>query len=177
MSQGISYDRLQRLVREGSVERVARGLYRLTEAEPTEHYSLAAVCARVPRAVVCLLSALRVHDIGTQLPHEVWIAIPHKARVPRLSGVSIRLVRFAGSSLRYGVVPVAFEGVPALITNPARTVVDCFRFQRLIGREAAMEALREAVRHRKATVDQIWRTAEVCRARSLIGPYIESLVS
>ena len=167
--------RLRRLVNEGAVERVARGLYRFADAEPTEHYSLAAVCARVPGAIVCLLSALDVYSLGTQLPPDVWFAIPHKARTPRLPQVLVKVIRFSGASLRYGVVDTAFEGVPARITSPARTVVDCFRFRRLVGRDVALEALRDALRERKANADEIWRAAEVCRARSLVGPVLETL--
>ena len=144
---GITYDQLRRLVSTGAVEHVARGLYRLADEEPTEHETLAAVCARVPNAVVCLLSALGIHEIGTQLPHEVWIAIPHKARPPRLR-FRTRLVRFSGAAWSYGVRDIQFDGVPARITSPARTVVDCFRFERLIGREAALEALHDALRQR-----------------------------
>lgn len=164
---GISYDQLQQLVADGTVERVARGLYRLDGAEPTEHYSLAAVCARVPRSIVCLLSALKVHGIGTQLPREVWLAIPHKAREPRVQGIKIRFLRFTGAAWTYGVQDTEFEGVPARITNPARTIVDCFRFERLIGREAAMEALRDGFRQRTATADALLRTLEVLPSRTL----------
>lgn len=164
---GISYDQLQRLVTAGAVERTGRGLYRLAEVEPTERYSLAAVCARVPDSVVCLLTALNVHEIGTQLPREVWLAIPHKARAPRLPGIKVRLVRFSGPAWTYGVNRAEFEGVPARITNPARTVVDCFRFERLVGREAAMEALRDGLRQKKVTVDQLVRTLEVLPSRRL----------
>ena len=163
----ITYDQLQRLEADGTVERVARGLYRLTDAEPTEHYSLAAVCARVPRSIICLLSALNVHDIGTQLPREVWLAIHHKARPPRVSGTKIRLLRFTGPAWTYGIQDTAFEGVPARITSPARTVVDCFRFERLIGREAAMEALGDALRNKKVTTDALLRTLEVLPSRRL----------
>ena len=159
----------------GSVERVARGLYRLADVEPTEHYTLAAVCARVPGAIVCLLSALSVHGLGTQLPWQVWIAIPHKARMPRLPELPAKVVRFSGASLHYGVEGVAFEGVPTRITSPARTVVDCFRFRRLVGKDVAIEALRDALRERKASVGEIWRAAEVCRAKSLVGPVLEAL--
>ena len=148
---GITYDRLRRLEAAGEVERVARGLYRLADAEPTERYSLAAVCARVPSSVVCLLSALEVHEIGSRAPLEVWLAIPHKARPPRVSGVRVRLLRFSGAAWAHGVQETRFEGVPARITSPARTVVDCFRFERLIGREAALEALYDALRLRKVT--------------------------
>lgn len=172
---GLTFRDLRRLVEDGEVERVTKGLYRLRNAEPTPHHTLAAVCARVPQAIVCLLSALRVHTIGTQLPREVWIAIPHKARAPKLPEVPIRVVRFSGPSLRYGIQEIRVEGVPARITSPARTVVDCFRFRRLVGRDAAQEALREVLRERKATSEEVWRAAEVCRARSLVGPYLEAL--
>ena len=166
---------LRRLVDDGSVERVARGLYHVADAEPTEHYTLAAVCARVPGAIVCLLSALSVHGLGTQLPWQEWIAIPHKARTPRLPELPVRVVRFSGASLRYGVENAVFEGVPARITSPARTVVDCFRFRRLVGKDVAIEALRDALRDRKASVAEILRAAEVCRARSLVVPVLEAL--
>jgi predicted transcriptional regulator of viral defense system len=172
---GLSFRELRRLLEDKAVERVAKGLYRSRSAEPTEHYTLAAVCARVPQAIVCLLSALRVHDLGTQLSREVWIAIPHKARAPRLPEFPIRVVRFSGPSLRYGIQKVSLEGVPARVTSPARTVVDCFRFRRIVGPSVAQEALREALKERKATVEEIWRAAEVCRARSLVAPYLEAM--
>ena len=173
---GVGSRALRRLVDDGTVERVTRGLYRVADADPTEHYTLAAVCARVPGAIVCLLSALSVHEIGTQLAWQEWIAIPHKARTPRVAGLPVRVVRFSGAALRYGIVNTTFEGVPVRITSPARTVVDCFRFRRLVGKDAAIEALRDAIFDRKASVDQIWRAAEVCRAKSLVGPVLEALV-
>ena len=164
---GIDYDQLRNLVVSGTVERVTRGLYRLAAAEPTEHYSLAAACTRVPRSIVCLLSALKVHGIGTQLPSEVWMAIPHKARAPRVPSIKLRLLRFSGASWTYGVGDTAFEGVPARITSPARTVVDCFRFERIVGREAAMEALRDALRQKLVTVDALYRTLDTLPSRRL----------
>ena len=172
---GVDSRALRRLVGNGSVERVGRGLYRVAAAEPTEHYTLAAVCARVPGAIVCLLSALSVHELTTQIAWQEWIAIPHKARAPRLPGLPVRVVRFSGAALRYGVVNTTFEGVPVRITSPARTVVDCFRFRRLVGKDVAIEALRDALRDGKASVDQIWRAADVCRAKSLVGPVLDAL--
>ena len=163
---GITYDQLRRLVSAGAVEHVARGLYRLAAEDPTEHETIAAVCARVPNAVVCLLTALSVYEIGTRLPHEVWIAIPHKARPPRLR-FRTRLVRFSGAAWTYGVRDTTFDGVPARITSPARTIVDCFRFERLIGREAALEALQDALSQRKVTIDALVRTLEVLPSRLL----------
>ena len=172
---GVRSRDLKRLVDGGSIERVARGLYRFSKVEPTVHYTLAAICARVPGAIVCLLSALTVYELGTQLPGKVWIALPHKARTPRIPGLPIKVVRFSGASLRYGVQSTEFEGVRARITSPARTVVDCFRFRRLVGQDVAVEAIRDALRERRASPDEIWRAAEVCRAKSLVGPLLEAL--
>lgn len=172
---GLDSRSLRRLVADGTVERVARGLYRNTDAELTEHHTRAAVCARVPGAIVCLMTALRIHELGTQLPRDVWIAIPHKARAPRVPELPIRVVRFSGASLRYGVVSTTFEGVPGRVTTPARTVVDCFRFRRIVGLDVALEALRDALYDRKATPNQLLRAAEICRAKSLVRPALEAL--
>lgn len=164
---GIDYDGLQRLVKLGSVEKVGRGLYHLQSAEPTERYDLAAACARVPHGIICLLSALQVHEIGSQVPRDVWMAIHHKARAPNAGQMRLRLVRFSGAALRYGVVDTQFEGVPAQITTLARTIVDCFRFERQIGREAAMEALREALRLRLVSIDELYRALDALPSRRL----------
>ena len=173
---GVHSRALRRLVDDGAVERVARGLYRRTDVELTEHHTQAAVCARVPGAIICLLTALRVHDIGTQLPAKVWIAIPHKARTP-VVGLPIRVVRFSGASLRYGIEDAEFEGVPVRITSPARTIVDCFRFRRIVGMDVALEAIREALTDRRATPAQIRRAAEACRAESLVRPVLQALLA
>lgn len=164
---GLTRDQLPALVRSGKVERISRGLYRLAEAEPTENYSLAMACARVPNSIVCLLSALRVHGIGTQAPAEVWLAIPHKARAPRLRELRLRIVRFSGPAWTFGVQETVFEGVRARITSPARTVADCFRFERLVGPEAAMEAFQDGLRQRKLTVAELSRVVEVLPSRRL----------
>ena len=164
---GVTYHQLRRLESENTVERVGWGLYRLADAEPTEHYSVASVCARVPSAIVCLLSALQVYQIGTQLPHQVWIAIAHKARPPVLANQGIQLVRFSGSAWSHGIENMSFEGVPGRITTPSRTIVDCFRFDRLIGREAAVEALKESIQDRKVTIDQLSRMLRVLPSRRL----------
>ena len=169
---GISYGQLRRMEQAGLVEREGWGLYWRPDAEITESHTVASVCARVPNAIVCLLTALVVHDIGTQVPSETWIAIPHGARAPTMDSVRLEVRRFSGPSLRYGVVETEFEGVPAKITTPARTVVDCFRFRRLVGLEAALEAFDEVLRHRMATPDEIWRAAEACGARYLVEPLL-----
>ena len=164
---GLTRNQLPALLRSGRVEHVARGLYRIADAEPTENYTLAMACARVPNSVVCLLTALRVHEIGTQSPADVWLAIPHKARAPRVRELRLRIVRFSGPAWTFGVRETDFEGVPARITSPARTVADCFRFERLVGAEIALEALQDALRQRKTTIAELSRVAEVLPSRRL----------
>lgn len=172
---GISHRRLQDLVSSGSVENVGDGLYRLSEVEPTELETLAMVAAAVPNAIMCLVTALHFHDIGTQLPYEVWIALDRKARKPAHPPARIRIVRFSGAGLTYGVVRHWALGVPFFMTSPARTVVDCFRYRNKFGLDFAMEALHDVLRSRAATVDEIVRAAEVCRARTVMQPYLEAL--
>ena len=172
---GVSFRQLQRFVAEGTVEKLGGGVYRLSEVEPNEFETVAMVATVAPNAIVCLLSALRIHEIGTQSPHQVWLAIDRKARIPRRLPAKVRIVRFSGQMLTYGVVTQSMQGVRVRITNPARTVVDCFRYRNKIGLDVAMEALRDAVRSRKAMVSEIDRAAEVCRIRTVIGPYLEAL--
>ena len=164
---GLTRDQLPALVRAGVVERVGRGLYRLAAAEPTENYSLAMACARVPQGIICLLTALRVHGIGTQAPSAIWMAIPHKARTPKVPELRLRFVRVSGPAATYGITDTTFEGVPARITNPARTIADCFRLARLVGPEVGLEALRDAVRRRVVTIAELARVEAVLPSRQL----------
>lgn len=172
---GVSYHRLHRLVEDGTVEKFGFGLYRLVEVEPTELETVAMVGAAVPNGIICLLTALSVHGIGTQLPHEVWIAIDRKARKPRRVPARLRIVRFSGVMLSYGVIEQTILGVPVSITSPARTVVDCFRYRNKIGIDVALEALRDALHARVTTIGEIERAAEVCRARTIMRTYLEAL--
>jgi len=171
---GIQRSGLRAWLRDGTAERVGRGLYRLAEAEPSEHETIAMVVARVPQAIVCLLTALRVHGIGTQAPREVWIALDRKARKPRLEGLPVHVVRFSGPMLTYSVQTLEIQGVAVQITSPARTVVDCFRYRNKTGLDVALEALREALATGQASVAEILRIAEVGRVRSVIQPYLEA---
>lgn len=172
---GVSFRQLQKLVANGAVEKIGGGLYRLSAVEPTELETVAMVASAAPKVIICLLTALRTYEIGTQSPPEVWIALDRKRRKPRRLPARVRIVRFSGAMLTYGVVRRSMLGVPVSITSPARTVVDCFRYRKKVGIDVAMEALREAVRSRKTTVDAIWRAAEVCRIRTVIRPYLEAL--
>ena len=171
-AMGVSHRRLQGLVSEGTVENLGNGLYRLAEVEPTEAETQAMVAAAVPGAIICLLTALSFHNIGTQAPHEVWIAVDRKARKPARAPVRVRIVRFSGAMLTYGVVVHSLLGVPVRVTSPARTVVDCFRYRNKVGLDVALEALRDALRLRVASVDQIMRAADACRARSVVSAYL-----
>ncbi len=171
---GVSHRRLQGLVSEGLVENFGNGLYRLSEVEPTEYETIAMVAAAIPNATMCLLTALHLHDIGTQLPHEVWIALDRKARKPARPPARLRVVRFSGAMLTYGVVGRSALGVPFRITSPARTVVDCFRYRNKLGLDIALEALHDVLRSRAASVDEIMRAAEVCRARTVMRTYLEA---
>lgn len=174
---GVTFHALQQKLADGEVEKVGAGLYRLTAAPLDELESIAMVGAAIPKSVVCLLSALRIHEIGTQSPQEVWIAVDRKARLPTSPGPKIRVVRFFAATMTYGVVERRMLGVPVKITSPARTVVDCFRYRKKIGLDVALEALRESLRSRKTTVTEILRVAEVCRARTVLRTYLEAYSS
>ena len=172
---GISHRRLQGLVSRGIAENFGNGLYRLTEVPATELETIAMVAAAIPNSVVCLLTALHFHDIGTQSPHETWIALDRKARKPAHHRTRLRIVRFSGPMLTYGVLHRTALGVPFRITSPARTVVDCFRYRNKFGIDVALEALDDVLRSRTATVDEIMRAAEFCRARTVLRTYLRAL--
>ena len=174
---GFSKNQLRGLLKGGKVERVAWGLYRARDSKTTELETIGLVCKKVPKAVICLFSALRVQDIGTQAPREVWIALDRKARVPMFSGLPVRIIRFSGQMLQHGVVIKKVQGVPVKITTPARTVVDCFRYRRKIGIDVALEALRDVLHRKLATRTELIRAAAVCRARTVMRPYLEALSS
>ena len=172
---GVSHRRLQGLVSDGVVENLGNGLYRLTEVPATELETISMVAAAVPNAVVCLLTALQVHEIGTQSPHETWIALDRKSRKPAHPPTRLRIVRFSGPMLTYGVVRRTALGVPFRITSPARTVVDCFRYRNKFGIDFALEALHDVLRSRTASVDEIMRAAEFCRAQTVMRSYLNAL--
>jgi predicted transcriptional regulator of viral defense system len=166
---------LQRLCRRGTVERIARGLYVLPDADVTEHHSLAAACKRVPHGVVCLLSALRYHGLTTQLPSEVWMAIGESARRPRMQQPRLRIVRFSGPALVEGVQTINIENVSVKVYGAAKTVADCFKYRNKIGRDLAIEALRDCRRQHKATSDELWHFAQICRVANVMRPYLEAV--
>jgi len=172
---GLPGEALWRLARSGLLEQRSRGVYAPAGHEFTEHHSLAATAKRIPHGVICLLSALRAHNLTTQSPHEVWIAIDRKARLPKAGKVKLRVVRFSGKALSAGIEHRAIEGVTVPVYNIAKTVADCFKYRNKIGLDVALEALREAWRGRRCTSRELWKYAGICRVANVMRPYLESL--
>lgn len=173
--EGVSRPALARLVRRGTLRRLGRGLYAWADTELTEHHSLAEAAARVPRGVVCLLSALRFHGLTTQNPFEVWMAIGHKAWRPRGNDPPLRLVHMSGPAAAAGVERHVVEGVAVPVFSAAKTVADCFRYRNRIGLDVAIEALRDYRRLHRGGMDEVWRFAAILRVSRVLFPYVEAL--
>jgi predicted transcriptional regulator of viral defense system len=172
---GIPRQYLHRLHGEGAVQRVSRGLYVPTGLQPSENHTLAEAAVRVPGGVVCLVSALRFHGLTTQLPFQVWIALEEKAWQPRVQHPPLRFVRFSGAAWSYGVERHLVEGVPVRVYSVAKTVADCFKYRNKIGVDVAIEALRDTLRHRRASPDELMRAAAACRMARVMTPYLQAL--
>ena len=172
---GIPREYLTRLHAQGVLERPARGMYVLADANGDEHQTLREACKRVPHGVVCLLSALRFHGLTTQAPFEVWLGIDVKSRLPKADYPPLRIVRFSGPVLTAGVEEHVSRGVSVRVTNPARTVVDCFKYRNKVGLDVALEALRDCRGKRKATMEELHRVAQARRMANVMRPYLEAL--
>jgi predicted transcriptional regulator of viral defense system len=175
VAAGLTRSELSRMVAAGQLARVARGLYALPGYQDGEQGALVAVAKRAPGVVFCLLTALRFHDLTTQAPFEVWIAIGNKAHPPRLDYPPLRTVRFSPASLAAGVEIHKVEGTPIRVTCVAKTVADCFKFRNKVGLDVALEALREARRAKKASADELWRYAKLNRVANIMRPYLEAV--
>ncbi len=173
---GVSRTTLQRMVRDGEMHRVGRGVYRLPGGPVSAHATLVEVHRRVPEGVICLLSALAFHEIGTQSPSQVWVAIDRSAWKPVVPELPVRTVRFSGPALAEGVEHHSVEGARLPVYSPAKTVADCFKYRKKIGIDVAIEALRDGWRDRRFTLDELIEFAAICRVKRVIGPYIESLI-
>ena len=171
---GIPRVEITRLCRRGVIQRVGRGLYRLTNAEITEHQTLAEVSKAVPNGVICLLSALRFHNLTTQAPFEVWMAIDVRAHLPK-TNLPVKIVRFSGPALNEGLEHHLVDGVPVKVYNLAKTVADCFKYRNKIGLDVAMEALRECRKNDRCSMNDLWHYAKVCRVSNVIRPYLEAM--
>jgi predicted transcriptional regulator of viral defense system len=173
---GYSREYLRRLVVSGAVRAVRRGLYIATDFEGDEHLSLVQASKIMPRGIVCLLSALRFHQIGTQSPHQVWLALPRGAN---FSGVrshrAIRFFQFSPASYRFGVQDHSQTGGTIRVYSPAKTVADCFKYRNQVGLDVAIQALRDGWRARRFTMAELTAAAEVCRVRRVLQPYLEML--
>ena len=166
---------LHRLYQRGELVRLARGLYALPNHDLTEHHDLAEASTRVPHGVVCLLSALRFHDLTTQLPREVWMAIEQKAWRPTGLVVPLRLVYMSGQAFEAGVETHEVEGVAVRVYNAAKTVADCFKFRNKVGLDVATEALRDYRRRHRQGLDDLWRYAKIDRVNRVMRPYLDML--
>lgn len=160
----------------GLLERVDRGLYALPGALKTEHRSLVEVCARVPNGVICLLSALQYHGLTTQSPYKVWVAIGESSKTPNLAAVQLRVARFSALTLTAGVQTLLLDGAELRVFNPAKTVADCFKYRNKIGVDVAVEALRDYLRLRQGSIDDLVEYARICRVERVMDPYMAALI-
>lgn len=174
---GVTAATMSRMEKDGEVLRLARGLYQLPDAPFDVHHSLAEAAKRVPKGVVCLVSALAFHQLTDQLPRQVWIAIGQKDWAPKGHGVPVRLVRFTDRLLTEGVEFHTIEGVPVKVFGVAKTIADCFRYRNKIGLSVAIEGLQEALRQRKTTPSEMFRQAERGAIATVIRPYLEALTA
>ena len=173
---GVARVQLSRLVAAGELIRLARGVYTAPGAVlPGSEEGVLVVAERIPEARLCLLTALRLHGLTTQAPFEVWIAIGNKDRPPRLDWPPLRVLRFSGEALTAGLETRTMGSKQVRVTNVAKTVADCFKFRNLVGLDVAIEALRDALRARATSVDELWKYARICRVSKIMRPYLEAL--
>lgn len=173
---GIAQKYLRVLCEKGTLTKVSRGVYASAGGLDADNATLAYIAKAIPKGVVCLLSALRFHDLGTQLPHKVWIALDRRAAMPMRKQPKIQVVRFSGLSLTEGIESHLVAGVAVRVFCPAKTIADCFKYRNKIGLEPALEALKEGIRLRKASVDDLWKFAKICRVANVMQPYMEAIL-
>jgi predicted transcriptional regulator of viral defense system len=166
---------LQRLIAEGKLTKAGHGLYSIAENNFTEMQDFLEVAVKVPRGVLCLLSALRFHELTTQNPFEVWLAIENKMRTPKVETVPVRIFHFAPAVYEAGIEIHRIEGVEIKVYSAAKTVADCFRYQSTVGFDVAIEALRGAWEKRKATMDELYYFAKVRNIQNKMLPYLRTL--
>ena len=172
---GIARVVLSRLTASGLLERVGRGVYRLPDAQGAEHESLATIAVKVPQAVFCLLTALQIHELTTQLPRQVWIAMPQGSHVPKMDYPPVKMVQFSGEAYAQGIEAVRADQVELRVYGVAKTVADCFKHRNKVGLDVAIEALKEALAANKTNANDLWRFAKICRVANVMRPYLEAL--
>ena len=167
---------LSRMCDEGLLKRVARGIYTLPKTNLDDGTEIEEVCRQVPKGVISLISALEYHNLTTQIPGSVWVAIEHKARPPKITYPPIRLIRSSKKLFEYGVQIKKGRTTQIRVYSPAKTVADCFRFRNKVGLDVAIEALKDCRRKNAATIDELWEAAKVCRMSKVMKPYLEAVV-
>jgi len=169
---GASRNFLASLAKQGIFRRIARGVYVLTN-QISENEALQAASAAIPHGIICLLSALQFHEITTQMPMEIWIAIERNQAIPKIKDFALRIIRLEQKYFDCGIEEHQIQGVTVRVYSPAKTVVDCFKFRNKVGIDVAREALKESLAQGKATVDEIYRCAKICRMLNVMRPYLE----
>lgn len=173
---GINRHILYALVDQGVVERVSRGVYRLAEMPPIGNPDLVIVGLRIPQAVVCLVSALAFHEITTQIPHSVSIAVARASRRPSLGYPPLSVHKFADPDFKAGVEVHDIDGIFVKIYSPEKTLVDCFKFRNKIGMDVVLEAMRLYKSRRQFNLEAILTYAKVCRVHTVMYPYLEAII-
>jgi len=168
---------LNRLYHRGLLVRSARGIYIAANAELSEKQTIVEVSKRVPKGIICLLSALSIHEMTTQFPFEVWLAIDRKGWLPKVKDLPIKTVRFSGDALAIGIDYHIIDGVKVPVYNPAKTIADCFKYRNKIGIDIAIEALKEGWKDKKFNMNDMWKYSKICRVQNVMKPYLESLSS
>jgi predicted transcriptional regulator of viral defense system len=174
-ARGVPRAKLYQLVQQGLVARQARGIYTVADHRPTAAHTLAQVAKRVPAGVFCLLTALRFHELTTQSPADVWLALPEKARKPRLEYPRLRVARFSGQALSEGIEIHHLEGVEIRVYSAAKTVADCFKYRNKVGIDVAVEALRDFSRRHRGGATELARFARICRVTRVMQPYLDAI--
>jgi predicted transcriptional regulator of viral defense system len=177
IAENIEPETLARLVRNGQVIRPARGLYQRPDTQVDAAHALAEAAVLVPKGIICLISALQYHGLTLQMPSVVWMAVERTAWKPTISYPPVRFVRFSGWAMTRGIERYAIGSYKVPITNPARTIVDCFRYRNKIGIDVAMEGLRTGIRQRKCTPDELWQYGKKARIWTIMRPYVETVVA
>lgn len=173
---GVTRGTIERMLENGTLERLSRGLYRLTDAEPLSHPDLAVVAAKVPQGVICLISALAFHDLTTQIPHEIYVAIPRDSEPPRIKHPPLRSFRFSGQAFTEGIESHRLGSITVKIYSREKTLADCFKYRNRIGLDTCLEAVRFYKQQKKYDVDALLHFAEVCRVKKIMQPYLEAIL-
>jgi len=167
---------LLRMEQKGMLTKISRGIYTLPGIEYSEHHSIAAACKKVPQGVICLISALVFYKLTTQAPFQVWMAIGEKDRKPQVDYPPIRFFRFSKDAYTQAINEKIIDKVRVRIYNPAKTIADCFKYRNKIGKDVAIEALRDCLEQKLCTVDDLWKYAKICRVANVMKPYLEAMI-